>query len=83
MTNDSLYVVAYTTDYQDKYEYYIAKGYVNRGVPRFSNDNTKVLVEESTTMFEEEDLQKALFAGDINEIKQYLADNSAEWTKEE
>lgn len=77
--NDSLYIIGKVEDYEERYDYYVEKGYVNRGAPRFSNDGTKVLLEEATDMFEQEDVDKCEFTGTVDEVKAYINARPDEW----
>jgi hypothetical protein len=78
MTN-SLYIIGPKSDYEARYDYYVAKGYDNRGSVRISNDGTKVLLEEDADMFEQEDLDKCEFTGTNAECQAYINARPDEW----
>ena len=78
----SLYVICNLADFQKEYDKYVAKGFDNRGEVRYSNDGTKVLIEEAASMFTKEDLTlPGVEVFESNEIRAYLKKNTLEWDR--
>ena len=84
MVEDSLYVITPIEHFESKYVEYEAKGFVNRGSVRYSLDGTKVLIEESSSMFSDEDLAlEGVLSFSESEIKIYLREHLDEWEEKQ
>ena len=80
MAQDSIYVIGPVAAFNESYDKYVAKGFVNRGAVRYSLDGSLVLIEESANIFEPEDLeQEGVMTFTQSEVRQYLLDNKDEW----
>lgn len=80
MTSNSLYVITPIEYFQEKYNYYLSKGFTNRGSVRYSLDGTKVLLEEGQEIFDNEDLLlDGVQSFNREEVIAYLLANSSEW----
>ncbi len=78
--NNTIYVVAPKSLFEEKYEEYILKGFDNKGGIIESTDGTKVLIEESIDMFSTEDLLlQGVMSFSREDMKAYLLDNKVEW----
>lgn len=81
---ESIYFIVPIAEFSAKRGDYLARGFENKGAVRFSNDGTRVLLEESVDFFTDEELARDdILKFNKEEIRQYLVDNKADWEAEE
>jgi len=81
MAEAKLYIIGKTEDYPDVIEHYQFKAEETQGYMGFSNDETKILIQEDKPSARVKSSRKVEFSGNRSELTAYMKLHSDEWAQ--